>query len=294
MSHALARKQAMTSIIDPATTIGLVTLSVADLERSLAYYQHNIGLAVLSRDADTATLGVGAAPLLQLHGIPGARVVRRATGLYHFALRVPSRRDLAGVIQHLGETDTPIDGASDHLVSEALYLSDPDGHGIEIYRDRPRSAWYDAQGNFRMDTIRLDLEGILSELGSDEPGWDGLPPGTDMGHIHLQVADVAAAERFYVGVLGFERMLGDRSVSFVSAGGYHHHIGLNSWAGVGVPPPPEHAARLLSYELCLPTKDALNAVLERIRAASIPLAEQSTGWAVRDPSHNMVVLRTTA
>ncbi len=281
----------MASIIDPATRIGLVRLSVGDVARSLSYYQHHIGLDVLGIHNDTTTLGVGTTPLLQLYEMPGARIVRRATGLYHFALRVPSRRDLARVIRHLWETETPIGGASDHQVSEALYLSDPDGHGIEIYRDRPRSAWYDANGVFTMNTTRLDLDDVLRELGTDIPVWNGMPSGTDMGHIHLQVADVAAAERFYVDVLGLERMIAIPSASFVSAGGYHHHIGLNSWAGVGVPRPPEGAARLLSYELCLPSADALGAVLDRVRAAGVPLTEQPGAWAVRDPSYNLVLLR---
>jgi catechol 2,3-dioxygenase len=218
-------------------------------------------------------------------------VVRRATGLYHFALRVPTRHDLARVIRNLAENRTPVSGASDHLVSEALYLYDLDGHGIEIYRDRPRDTWQDANGAFRMDTLRLDIDDILSELDANEPAWSGLPDGTDMGHIHLQVADIAAAERFYLDVLGMERMIAIPAASFISAGGYHHHIGMNTWAGAGVPPPPDGAARLLSYEIVTPTADALEPVLERIRAADIPLAEQDTGWAVRDPSHNTVLLR---
>jgi catechol 2,3-dioxygenase len=288
------QNEARGSQIDPATRIGVVALTVGDLGRALAYYQHNIGLAVLSSSGATATLGVGSLPLLRLRETPGARVVRRATGLYHFALRVPTRGDLAQVIQHLWETHTPIGGASDHLVSEALYLSDLDGHGIEIYRDRPRDTWYDAGGNFRMDTVRLDLEGIMRELDAESRAWDGLPEGTDMGHIHLQVADVAAAERFYTQVLGFDRMTGFPSASFVSAGGYHHHIGMNSWAGAGVPAPPENAARLVSYELVLPTADALTAVLANVRAAGVTPAEHAEGWAVRDPSHNLVLLRASA
>lgn len=282
----------MAWIIDPATRVGLVRLSVGNLDRSLGYYQHNIGLAVLDYDSHSATLGAGGTPLLHLRELPGARVVRRATGLYHFALRVPTRLDLAQVIKHLWEGETRVGGASDHLVSEALYLSDPDGHGIEIYCDRPRDTWYDVNGTFRMGTEPLDLESILGELGASAPGWNGMPVGTDMGHIHLQVADVSAADRFYVGVLGMERMAGMPSASFVSAGGYHHHIGLNSWAGVGVPAPPENAARLLSYELVLPTAAAVDAVVERAREANIPLAERAEGWALRDPSHNTIILRT--
>jgi catechol 2,3-dioxygenase len=281
----------MIGTIDSATTIGAVALSVGNLQRSLAYYQHTIGLEVVRSDAATATLGVGTRPLLRLHEVPGARLVRRATGLYHFALRVPSRRDLACVLRHFADSGYQIGGASDHLFSEALYLSDPDGHGIEIYRDRPRDTWYDAQGNLRGAGDPLDLQGILCELDGGDSPWDGLPLGTDMGHIHLQVADIRAAEQFYLGVLGFERMIGMPSASFVSAGGYHHHIGMNTWAGIGVAAPPEGAARLLSYEVLLPNEAALCAVLDRVRAAGIPANEEAQGWAVRDPSYNRVLLR---
>lgn len=281
----------MITTIDSATTIGAVALSVADMQRSLGYYQRDIGLALLSRHGDQATLGVGSTALLRLHEVPGARLVRRATGLYHFALRVPTRRDLARVIRHFSDTGTYIGGASDHVFSEALYLSDPDGHGIEIYRDRPRDIWYDAQGKLRGASDPLDLQGILRELDGDETLWDGLPLGTDMGHIHLQVADIRAAEQFYLGVLGFERMIGMPSASFVSAGGYHHHIGMNTWAGIGVAAPPEGAARLLSYEVLLPNEAALGAVLNRVRAAGISATEYAEGWTVCDPSHNRVLLQ---
>lgn len=281
----------MTSHIDAGTTIGLVTLSVADLARSLAYYQQNIGLRLIERVDDQATLGVGATSLLRLIEAPGARIVRRATGLYHFALRVPTRRDLARVIRHLVESETPVAGASDHLVSEALYLSDVDGHGIEIYRDRDRTAWYDANGAFRMDTRPLDVQGVMRELTADEPAWDGLPAGADMGHIHLQVADVDAARRFYTEVIGFEHMTDYPSASFVSAGGYHHHIGMNAWASAGAAPPPDHAARLIEYEIQLPTAAALDAVLARVQAAGITPEAYAGGWALRDPSHNRLVLR---
>lgn len=281
----------MTTRIDAATMIGAVALSVSSLQRSLAYYQQAIGLTLLSQQRNQAMLGVGSTALLQLHEVPGARVVRRATGLYHFALRVPSRQDLARVIRHFAENDIAIGGASDHIFSEALYLSDPDGHGIEIYRDRPRDTWYDAQGRMPAASNPLDLQGILAELHAGTPAWDGLPSGTDMGHIHLQVADIRAAEHFYLDVLGFERMIGMPTASFVSAGGYHHHIGMNTWAGIGVAAPPEGAARLLSYELLLPGAAALQAVTERVRDAGVPISEHEQGWAVRDPSHNLVLLR---
>lgn len=284
----------MKSTIDPATRVGAVALSVANLRRSLAYYQHDIGLALLSQRGDQATLGVGSTALLRLHEIPGARLVRRASGLYHFALRVPTRRDLAHVLRHFGERGTRIGGVADHLFSEALYLSDPDGHGIEIYSDRPRDFWYDTQGKLVVASDPLDLQDILGELDGDESPWDGLPVGTDMGHIHLQVANIRDAERFYVDILGFERMIGMPTASFVSAGGYHHHIGMNTWAGIGVPPPPEGAARLLNYEVVLPNQDALSAVIDRIRAAGVSLTEEPEGWVVRDPSHNRILLRPSA
>jgi catechol 2,3-dioxygenase len=283
----------MTSVIHPETTVGIVALSVGNLARSLDYYQSQIGLKVLSQSADTATLGVDT-PLLRLTEVPGARVVRRATGLYHFALRVPTRHDLALVIRHFAEQQTPVSGASDHLFSEALYLSDPDGHGIEVYRDRPRDTWYDAQNNLRGGTDPLRIQEILGELDGNEPAWSGLPSGTDMGHIHLQIADIAAADRFYLGGIGFEKMMAMPSASFVSAGGYHHHVGMNTWAGVGVPAPPEGAAHLLSYELQLPNTTALTEVRDRLARATIPFTEQADGLAVRDPSQNLVLLRLAA
>jgi catechol 2,3-dioxygenase len=284
----------MNSTIDPTTRIGTVALSVADLRRSLAYYQHDIGLALLNQRDDQANLGVGSTVLLQLHEIPGARLVRRATGLYHFALRVPTRRDLARVLRHFDERGTRVGGAADHLFSEALYLSDPDGHGIEIYSDRPRDFWYDPQGNLHVASDPLDLRDFLGELDGDESPWEGLPVGTAMGHIHLQVANIRDAERFYVDVLGFEPMIGMPMASFVSAGGYHHHIGMNTWAGIGVPFPSERAARLLNYEVVLANQPALSAVINRIRAARVALTEDPEGWVVRDPSHNRILLRRSA
>ena len=280
--------------IDAGTTIGLVTLSVADLAGSLEYYTRRIGLRLLEQHATAATLGAGTQPLLRLVEQPGARLVRRATGLYHFALRLPTRRDLARMIRHLVDLNTPIGGASDHLVSEALYLSDIDGHGIEIYRDRDRSAWYDAQGRFQMDTRPLDVPGVMAELTEDEPAWNGLPEATDMGHIHLQVADVAAARQFYTEVLGFQHMTDYPSASFVSAGGYHHHIGMNSWASAGAAAPPDNAARLISYEIVLPSAAACQSVIEHVHAAGVAAEPVGDGWAILDPSLNRVIVRAIA
>jgi catechol 2,3-dioxygenase len=280
--------------IDPATAIGAVTLSVADLGRSLDYYRGQIGLRLLAEGAGAATLGAGAVPLLHLREFPGARLVRRATGLYHLALRLPSRRDLARLLGHLAQRGAPIVGAADHLVSEALYLNDPDGHGVEVYRDRPRDGWPDAAGALGGASMPLDTRAMMAELASDEPAWSGLPASTDMGHIHLQVADIRAAEGFYLGVVGLARMAAAPGASFVGAGGYHHHIGMNTWAGLGVDPPPARAARLLAFELLLPNPDALAALLGRLRAAGIRLCQGDDGWAVDDPSRNRMIVRLRA
>ncbi len=281
----------MTSTIAPETRIGAVTLTVANLARSLAYYQQNIGLRVYEQTDTRATLAAGNTPLLHLEEQPGARHLKRATGLYHFALLVPSRMELALVLRHLLDTKTSISGASDHTVSEALYLYDPDGHGIEIYRDRTRDKWYDEAGNFLLNTERLDSEGVLAELAATDETWSGLHPQTTMGHIHLQVADVDVARRFYTDVLGFEHMADYPSATFVSAGGYHHHIGMNSWMGAGAPPPPEDAARLVWYELYLPDEAARNEVLLHLEGAGISATQHELGWLIRDPSENCILLR---
>jgi catechol 2,3-dioxygenase len=278
--------------IHPDATIGPVSLSVADLDRSLAYYQQAIGLKVQRREGETVTLGVGQSDLLILKEQPQARLVRNTTGLYHFALLVPSRLELARTLQHLAESQTPLIGLVDHNVSEAMYLADPDGHGIEIYRDRPRQEWQkDAKGQLIAGNAPFDTTGVLAELAGAAQAWTGLHPNTVMGHIHLHVADLAAAEQFYGDVLGFALLFRYPSASFMAAGGYHHHLGLNTWAGVGVPPPPDDAARLLRYEIRLPDAAALTEVTDRIQAAGLSLTKQDGGWLVRDPSQNNILLR---
>jgi len=278
--------------IDPRTSVGTVALSVAKLTRSLIFYEERIGLTVQERGDDSAILGTEKGILLRLQEVPGAQQAGRATGLFHFALRVPSRLELARTIARLVETKTPIDGASDHHVSEAIYLSDPDGHGIEIYRDRPRSSWVDNDGNFLMNTTPFDASGVMGELEDGAPPWRGIHPETEMGHIHLRVADLETAEEFYVNILGFQVMAQIESALFVSAGGYHHHLGLNTWAGVGIPAPPENAARLLHYEIRLADDAALNAVLARLTAAEFKPTQRDDGWFVQDPSQIGIVIRT--
>jgi len=283
--------------IDPNTNIGSTHLTVADLARSERFYTSVLGFRPLTRTNDTLTLTAdGATPLLALTELPGAPPKpARATGLYHFAILTPSRLDLARSLRRLAEMRYPLSGASDHLVSEALYLDDPDGNGIEIYRDRPRAEWPRPGGQIQMATDPLDIDGILAELERDDQPWDGLAATTTIGHMHLHVADLKAAEAFYHGVLGFDIIVRyGPSALFVSAGGYHHHIGLNTWAGVGAPPAPAGSAGLRHFIVRLPNQAALDAVLTRVREAEIGIDDHADGALVRDASRNAVVLATAA
>jgi catechol 2,3-dioxygenase len=278
--------------IHPDTAIGAVHLTVADLTRSEQFYGEVLGFRALSRDGTRLTLAAdGATPLLVLYEQPGARPkAQRATGLYHFAILVPNRLELARSLRRLAEMSYPLSGASDHLVSEALYLDDPDGNGIEIYRDRPRDEWPRINGAIKMAVDPLDVDGIINELAADDRPWEGLAPRTTIGHMHLHVADLRAAQAFYGGLLGLELMASMPSALFVAAGGYHHHLGLNTWAGVGAPPAPAGSAGLRHFVIRLPDNAARDQVLERVRSAGLPAEEVDEGWLVRDPSQNAVVL----
>jgi len=278
--------------IHPDTTIGAVHLTVRDLDSCVAFYTERLGLELQRRLEDAATLGAGGATLLGLAGRPDAPRVRGTTGLYHFAVLVPTRRDLANTLRHLDATRTPLAGASDHGVSEALYLADPEGNGIEIYRDRPRAEWPFERGSVKLTSDPLDLDALLADGSSGT--WSGLAAGTRIGHMHLRVADLASAERFYVGVLGFDVMARLARALFLAAGGYHHHIGLNTWAGEGAPAPPPGAAGLARFEVRLPDRAARDRVVARARAAGVSVEETAEGMALSDPSSNRVALVTDA
>ncbi|HEU4979234.1 MAG TPA: VOC family protein, partial [Solirubrobacteraceae bacterium] len=261
--------------IAAATTVGAVHVSVADLDRSIAYYEQAIGLAVRERGGALVSLGAGGdGELLVLHEEAGARPSDGHTGLYHFALLVPERPDLARWLAHAARDRVPMTGMSDHYVSEALYLRDPDGHGIEIYWDRPREHW-EGQVWERMTTLPLDVPDLLGELGdpAGEP-FDGLPPGTVMGHVHLKVAAIPETVSFYRDVLGFGLMaqLGPYA-AFLAAGGYHHHLGANTWESAGASPPPAGSAALRHATIVLPDEAERAAVLERVEAAGLEHAD---------------------
>jgi catechol 2,3-dioxygenase len=276
--------------IAPDTTVGPVDLTVGDLERSLAWYARALGLrpARNGERGDVATLAAGGDDLLVLHQEPGARPVQRHTGLYHYALLVPERADLARWLVHAVEEEIPLTGLSDHIVSEAIYLRDPDGHGIEIYRDRRRDQWQRDGDQVRMTTDPVDVASLMAADGGEQ---STLPAGTRMGHVHLHVADIPAAEAFYRDVLGFDvtAHLGDQA-SFFSAGGYHHHIGVNTWAGPGATPPPPGSAALRHATIVLPDAAERERVAGRALAAGAEPVEVAHGILVRDPSQNALVL----
>ena len=276
----------MTSTIHPNTNIGLVALSVSDLNRSLRFYQNGLGLKLQRRVGKDVYLGAGGADLLLLREVANGRAAPQTTGLYHYALLVPTRRDLALMFWHLIRTRMPLTGFSDHAVSEAIYLNDPDGHGIEIYRDRPRHEWQYPGGQLKITVDPLDAEDLLGEIEGEEPGTITMPVGTVIGHIHLRVAHLAEAEQFYEQVLGFEVIAHyGRGAAFLAAGSYHHHLGLNTWTGVGAPLPPDDAWRLLWYEL--QTAD-LASIQHRIETAEIPFSLIDNTIHVADPSGNQV------
>jgi len=249
--------------------LGAAGLSIGDLERSLAFYREVIGMRVLQHDGARATLGVPGRPLLSLEERPGAKRDPELAGLYHFALLLPSRAALGAQLRHLVEIGARLTGAADHHVSEALYLGDPDGHGIELYRDRPRSEWR-KDGRIFLTNTRLDRDGILAAGGAER--FAGLDPGTVMGHVHLESCDVPAARSFYEGRLGFEVTDGRQHVAFMSVAGYHHHVAVNDWEGRRRPAAPDAGGiGLLWYEIGVPQADLSDL------AGALPEAEAANG-----------------
>jgi catechol 2,3-dioxygenase len=269
------------------TTVGAVHLTFADLDRFTRWYAHALGLDAARHDG-VARLSVGGTELLVLYEERGAQPVRGHTGLYHYALLVPERSDLARWLAHVAQERIPLTGLSDHFVSEAIYLRDADGHGIEIYRDRPRERWERVGNTIRMGVEPLDVEDLLSASGGDAAV---LPAGTRMGHVHLHVADLGAAAAFYRDALGFDEMarLGDQAL-FLSAGGYHHHIGTNTWAGQGATPPPPGSAALRHATIVLPDAAERDRVAGRAAAAGAEPVGVAGGMLVRDPSENALLL----
>ncbi|MCG5237014.1 VOC family protein [Xanthobacter oligotrophicus] len=268
--------------------LGAVTLSSRDPERLIPFYRDGVGLDVLST-GETTVLGAGGRPLVEIARRPdAARAAVRAPGLFHMAIRVPDRASLAArllALHHMGLRM----GASDHLVSEALYVDDPDGNGIEIYRDRPADEWpRSADGTIAMATLPLDLNDLAREA---PPAAQPAPAGTDMGHVHLKVSDLDAARRFWVDTVGLTIMARYPGALFVSADGYHHHLGLNTWQSSGAPAPAAGTAGLDHFTVRLPLA-SIEALGQRLAAAGVAFAAlEGGGLTVRDPSGNTAVFR---
>jgi catechol 2,3-dioxygenase len=280
--------------IHPETTMGAVSLTVADLATADAFYQRALGLHALARSGDRVVLGAApGAPLVELVGDPGAPPrPRRSTGLFHLAILVPDRAELARSLRRVLAVGAGFTGASDHLVSEALYLADPEGNGIEIYRDRPREEWRREGGEIAMDTLPLDVEGVLGAL-PEGAGDEGVPDGSRMGHVHLQVSALPEAEGFYAAALGFEPTVRNYpGALFVSAGGYHHHLGLNTWGTAGGPPPPPGARGLRAYRVVVPDVAEVSRIAGRLEARGIEVSASDEGLRVTDPAGNAAIVQT--
>jgi catechol 2,3-dioxygenase len=265
-----------------ATQLGHVRLQVADLDRSLAYYERVLGFRVLSRQDDDVTLAAFGddTPLVELHERRGATAVPQQgrLGLYHFAILLPDRAALGRFVAHLAQIGARA-GSSDHLVSEAIYLRDPDGLGIEVYSDRPRETWRTVDGQIQMDTAPLDIDSVVRAAGGVP--WSGMPAGTRVGHVHLHVGDLEKAADFYHAALGLDKIVWSYpSALFLSAGGYHHHLGVNTWAGASAPRPTDEDARLLEWRLETPSAEHAVASLAE---AGYPARSTDDGWVVTDP-----------
>lgn len=272
----------------PVTYVGEVSINVLDLENALAFYEDVIGLRVLEKTERKAVLATdGKTPLLTLEQ-PEDVIPKegRTTGLYHFALLLPTRADLAVFLRHLLATQYPF-GAADHGVSEALYITDPDGNGIEVYYDRPSSEWEWTEGEVKMVTEPLDGNGILAE---SDAAWSGLPAGTLMGHIHLHVANLKDTEKFYASGLGFKVVTRYEGALFTSHGGYHHHIGLNVWNGMGAPAPKKNSVGLNWFTLVYAHEEARNKVIEQLNVIGSVVSLEAEDYVVTDPSGNEIHL----
>jgi catechol 2,3-dioxygenase len=275
---------------EPITFVGQVNLKVQNLERSIAFYKEVIGFKVLEQTSRSATFSAdGTTALLTVeqpeHVVPKQE---RTTGLYHFALLLPKRTDLANIVQHFVEFGVQL-GSSDHLVSEALYLSDPDGNGIEIYIDRDPSEWNWSNGEVEMTVDPLNFPDLLSS--QKQQSWKGLPAETVMGHIHLHVSELRKTEEFYVKGLGFEvvNRFGTQAL-FISDGKYHHHIGLNTWNGVGAPTPPPNSVGLESFTLILSSEEKKNKIISQLKDIGATVTEESASIVTTDPSGNRIHL----
>jgi catechol 2,3-dioxygenase len=287
--------------IHPATLMGHVALVVANLENQITFYTQVLGFKLHWRDGNKAGLGAGGADLVRMTEEPDLKRYRGVTGLYHFAVLFPNRKELARAIARLYAYRYE-NYPTDHIMTKTTYLDDPEGNGIELYAESPEDGtWSLANGEYitrRTDGSLssgrepLDVDALFKNLTEEDHLDQSIPPQTRIGHVHLHVRDIDEAVDFYHGVIGFDVMGVAKAfrMGFVSAGGYHHHLGLNTWQGEGAPPPPADAAGLRYLTVELPNQEALNQVIERIEAAGIPSNQTEDGLLVHDPSQNGVML----
>ena len=290
--------------IHPATKIGVVSIRVADLENQLEFYQQVLGFQLHWREGNQAGLGAGRADLLHLVEEPDLKRYRGTTGLYHFAVLFPNRRELARAIARLIVLKYP-NYPTDHIMTKTTYLDDPEGNGIELYCESPEDGTWTltngvyetrrADGSLSDGREPLDVNALLTHLKEDDQLDAPIPPETRMGHIHLHVRDIDEAINFYHGLIGFDLMGIAKAfrMAFVSAGGYHHHVGLNTWQGEGAPPPPADALGLRYFAVDLPDQKALDEVIARVERAGIPANQTAEGLLLYDPSQTGVILRVT-
>ena len=286
--------------IAAATGVGAVEIAVTDPDRATRFYRDYVGLAQLPSDDATVRMGVPGRELVVLHPNAERPVVPRTSGLYHLAILVPDRRELARVIGRLARLQWD-QYPTDHVMTKANYLWDPDGNGIEVYAESPEDghmgfaggrfgAW-DSEGRPRSGREPIDLEELFSHLSDDDRLDTPMPDATTMGHVHLHVGDVEDALRFYHDLVGFDVMGHVPGMGFVSAGGYHHHLGLNEWAGHGARPAPAGSAGLRRYTVELPTQRDLDDVLKRLESGEVRVTEEAGGYAAVDPSANRVLFK---
>src|SRR5512140_1665241 len=287
--------------IDPKTHVGHASLTVSDLERQVEFYEKVIGLQVRERDENSASLGAGGPDLLRLTRVPGASRRRGTTGLYHFAILLPNRRELARAMARLFAFHYR-NYPTDHIMTKTTYLDDLEGNGIELYAESPEDGmWSFANGEYvtrRADGSisdgrePLDVEALFKHLEKDDRLDAPMPAETRIGHVHLHVRNIDEAVNFYLGIIGFDVMGIARAfrMAFVSAGGYHHHVGLNIWQGEGAPAPAPNSLGLRYFSVVLPDQRALDEVLQRVRAAGLPTEQTDAGLLLHDPSQNGVVL----
>ncbi len=271
--------------------IGRVTLKVRNLDKVSDFYRDELGLAVLAQDGRRAVLGTDSAPLLVLEGDPSAAPSgRHQAGLFHTAFLLPTRADLARWLRHVADARVPLQGASDHIVSEAIYLADPEGNGIEVYVDRPVPDWLDANGNIQMTTDPLDVQNLLAV--DDGTVWRGFPANGNIGHVHLRVGDTAEADRFYRDILGFDVTVDYPGASFYGSGGYHHQLAGNVWSNRGASRRLDGATGLDTVEIIVRDAADIRSVISRAQAVGLPIETDAEGATrLRDPWGTSLLLR---